>query len=122
MSDFDSLPQPGTQPFFPALLSCIRCAAPSLPLDPVVLQALLLCLLAGNKNLILRTREEDIGYVSKLATSVSVQMFSCCHFNLIIRYTLVELKHHCQSISSIVQMAGLRNYTSIDSILFRLLT
>jgi hypothetical protein len=71
MTGFGELPHPGTPPYFPALLACIRAAAPSLPLDPVVLQALLLCLLAGDKNLILRTREEDVASVSKLATSVS---------------------------------------------------
>jgi len=73
--DIDILPQPGTPPFFPAVLASIRTAAPSLPLDPVVLQALLLCLLAGDKNLILRTREEDVGSVSKLAASVSTMTF-----------------------------------------------
>jgi hypothetical protein len=68
-----ALPHPGTPPFFPAVLASIRAAAPSLPLDPVVLQALLLCLLAGDKNLILRAREEDVGAVSKLTASVSVE-------------------------------------------------
>jgi hypothetical protein len=71
MSGLGDLPTPGTPPFFPALLASIRAAAPGLPLDPVVLQALLLCLLAGDKNLILRTREEDVSSVSKLAASVS---------------------------------------------------
>jgi hypothetical protein len=74
--DPDTLPHPGTPPFFPAVLSRIRAAAPSLPLDPVVLQALFLCLLADDKNLILRTREEDIGSATKLAVSVSVQIQS----------------------------------------------
>jgi hypothetical protein len=104
--DLDSLPQPGTQPFFPALLSCIRSAAPSLPLDPVVLQALLLCLLADDKNLILRTREEDIGCVSKLVASVSVQIFSCCPF-IIIFFTPLS-SYQSVLASGIVQMAGLR--------------
>jgi hypothetical protein len=70
------LPHPATPPFFPALLASIRTSAPNLPLDPVVLQALLLCLIAGEKNLILRTREEDVASVSKLATSVSIHMLS----------------------------------------------
>lgn len=70
-ADTGVLPDPGTPAFFPAVLSQIRGAAPHLALDPVLLQALLLCLLAGNKNLILRTREDEIGPVSKLAVSVS---------------------------------------------------
>ena len=69
--DTGVLPDPGTPAFFPAILAQIRGAAPHLALDPVLLQALLLCLLAGNKHLILRTREDDIGPVSKLAVSVS---------------------------------------------------
>ena len=67
--DSGVLPQAGTPPFFPAVLASIRAAAPNLPLDPVLLQALLLSFLA-RQNLILRTREEDIGSVSKLAASV----------------------------------------------------
>lgn len=77
------LPHPGTPPFFPALLANIRAAAPSLPLDPVVLQALLLCLLAGGKNLILRTREEDVGAVSKLAASVSLSLIVFLSFSFL---------------------------------------
>lgn len=69
--DPNDLPNAGTPPFFPSLLASIRGVAPSLPLDPVVLQALLLCILAGDKSLILRTREDDIGSVSKLVASVS---------------------------------------------------
>lgn len=63
--------EPGTPSFFPAVLAQIRGATPHIPLDPVILQALLLCILAGDKNLILRTREEDVGPVAKLAASVS---------------------------------------------------
>ena len=70
--DFTALSQPGTLPFFPSLLSSIQTNAPNVPLDPVALQAILLCLLAGNKNLILRsTREDDIGSITKLTASVS---------------------------------------------------
>lgn len=69
------VPQPGTPPFFPSLLSSIRTNAPNVPLDPVALQAVLLCLLAGNKNLILRsTREDDIGSVAKVTASVSLSL------------------------------------------------
>jgi hypothetical protein len=70
-NDIRVLPQVGTPPFFPAVLAGIRTAAPTLPLDPVVLQTLLLCLIAGEKNLILRTQEEDMASVSKLTASVS---------------------------------------------------
>lgn len=88
--DLDSLAQPGTQSFFPALLSSVRNAAPSLPLDPVVFQALLLCLLAGDKNLILRTREDDIGCVSKLVASVSRQLCFSLWSLRVILFTLLS--------------------------------
>lgn len=63
----------GTQAFLPALLSYIRnVAAPvSLPLDHVIFQSILLCLVAGDKHLILRTPEEDVGLVVRLAVWVS---------------------------------------------------
>ncbi|KAG1751443.1 uncharacterized protein EDB91DRAFT_1243706 [Suillus paluster] len=48
--DPDNLPNPGSTLFLPSLLAHIRAAAP------------------GDRNLILRTREEDIGLVSRLAT------------------------------------------------------
>lgn len=63
----------GTQAFFPTLLSYIHhVAAPaSLPLDHVILQSILLCLIARDKHLILRTPEEDIALVVRLAAWVS---------------------------------------------------
>jgi hypothetical protein len=63
----------GTQAFLPALLSYIRnVAAPvSLPLDHVIFQSILLCLVAGDKHLILRTPEEDVGLVVRLTVWVS---------------------------------------------------
>ncbi|KIM75934.1 hypothetical protein PILCRDRAFT_826765 [Piloderma croceum F 1598] len=85
MSGLGDLPTPGTPPFFPALLASIRAAAPGLPLDPVVMQALLLCLLAGDKNLILRTREEDVPSVSKLAASTLTSVFGYSTHKLKIR-------------------------------------
>lgn len=62
----------GTQSFLPALLSYIRdLAAPaSLPLDQVIFQSILLCLIAGDNHLILRTPEEDVGLVVRLAVWV----------------------------------------------------
>lgn len=62
---------PGTADYFPALVSRIRTIAPNLPLEPVVLESVLLCLAAGSKNLILRTEDDDVGFVAKSVTSVS---------------------------------------------------
>ncbi|KAF9479038.1 hypothetical protein BDN70DRAFT_879192 [Pholiota conissans] len=60
----------GTQAFLPSLLAHIRgsttTTGTALPLDQVILQSILLCLIAGEKHLILRTLEEDIGFTSKL--------------------------------------------------------
>ncbi|EGO00505.1 hypothetical protein SERLA73DRAFT_73217 [Serpula lacrymans var. lacrymans S7.3] len=75
MIDPHLLPRPASPLFFPTLLAYIHSLAPSLPLDPVILQSLLLCLIAGHKNLILRTREEDVGLVSKLATLALSSIF-----------------------------------------------
>lgn len=66
---------PGTSDYFPDLLARLRAAAPSLPLEPVVFQSLLLCLAAGDKNLILRTHEEDISVVQKIAVSILTAVF-----------------------------------------------
>lgn len=71
----DNLPHPGSTLFLPSLLASIRAAAPGLPLEPVIIQVLLLCIVSGDRNLILRTREEDIGLVSRLATIVSILKF-----------------------------------------------
>src|ERR1700685_2052881 len=94
IGDAGALPHPGTPRFFPAVLTSIRAAAPSLPMDPVVLQAILLCLLAGDKNLILRTREEDMGLVSKLAASVSIHVLCCSfpfHIAFMVHHYLISL-------------------------------
>ncbi|TFK53538.1 hypothetical protein OE88DRAFT_1733444 [Heliocybe sulcata] len=61
---------PGTVGYFPDLLARLRTAAPSLPLEPLIFQSLLLCLVAGEKNLILRTQDEDISTVQKIAASI----------------------------------------------------
>ncbi|OBZ70852.1 hypothetical protein A0H81_09222 [Grifola frondosa] len=88
-------PLPGTAAYLPDLVSRIRDAHPDLPLDPVILQSLLLCIVAqtrspstvagGNEdsatagraglNLILRTREEDIGLVLNLAALFLTTIF-----------------------------------------------
>lgn len=68
---------PGTPPFFPALLAHVQdLAAPSLPLDAVVFQSILLCLIAGEKHLLLRAPERDVRLVVKLAFMVSKQINS----------------------------------------------
>ncbi|KAG2756248.1 hypothetical protein P692DRAFT_20792787 [Suillus brevipes Sb2] len=73
----DNLPHPGSTLFLPSLLASIRAAAPGLPLEPVIIQVLLLCIVSGDRNLILRTREEDIGLVSRLATISLTTVFGC---------------------------------------------
>jgi hypothetical protein len=67
----------GTQAFLPALHVYIRnvANAASLPLDHVIFRSLLLCLIAGDKHLILRTPEEDVGLTVKLTVWVSPTFF-----------------------------------------------
>ncbi|KAF9010739.1 hypothetical protein BDQ17DRAFT_1346836 [Cyathus striatus] len=69
----------GTPAFFPTLLHHIRTAAPNpalLPLHKLLFQSILLCLVAGNKHLILTTPEDDIGLVVKLAVWTLQSLFS----------------------------------------------
>lgn len=75
---------------FPSILSRVREAYPDLPLDPVILQSILLCLIAGRfnqthgqgsethkgKNLLLRTRKEDVGMVLSITAMVSERLFA----------------------------------------------
>ncbi|KAG7446689.1 uncharacterized protein BT62DRAFT_1076228 [Guyanagaster necrorhizus] len=67
----------GSSAFFPRLLSNVREAtsAAGLPLDTVILQSILLCFISGDKHLILRTSEEDIPYVQRIAVTVSTCLF-----------------------------------------------
>ncbi|KIJ68090.1 hypothetical protein HYDPIDRAFT_25535 [Hydnomerulius pinastri MD-312] len=83
--DVSALPRPGTQFFLPSLLGQVRAAAPGLPLEPVIIQVLLLCIISGDRNLILRTRDEDIGLVTKLTTLA---------LNAIFGYNVHKLKCH----------------------------
>ncbi|KAG6375539.1 hypothetical protein JVT61DRAFT_3099 [Boletus reticuloceps] len=80
-----ALPPPGTHLFLPSLLTHVRSAAPGFPLEPVIVQVLLICIISGNKNLILRTRDEDIPLVSKLTTLA---------LNTIFGYNTHRLKCH----------------------------
>ena len=66
------LATPGTPDFFSSLLEYIRTNAPGFPLDPVIFQSIILGIMAGNKHLLLRTREDDIVVVQNLAALVSV--------------------------------------------------
>lgn len=67
----------GTPSFFPSLLANIRqITSNTFPVDPVILQSILLCLVAGDKHLILRTSDEDVTLVVKLAALVSVVMLT----------------------------------------------
>ena len=72
----------GTTAYLASCTTRIRDTFPDFPLEPVIFQSILLCLVAGcsdetsdgqkrRKNLILRTREEDVGLVSNLAHMVS---------------------------------------------------
>ena len=62
-----------TDGFYSMLLSNAHSAAPDLPLDPVVFRSLLLCILAsGDKNLLLRSHDEDVSLVQNVTALVSV--------------------------------------------------
>ncbi|KAE9408784.1 hypothetical protein BT96DRAFT_781267, partial [Gymnopus androsaceus JB14] len=60
----------GTPSFVPLLLTYVRNASSGFPIEPVIFQSILLCLISGNKHLILRTAEDDVGLVVKLAVKV----------------------------------------------------
>jgi hypothetical protein len=66
---------PGTPDFFASILEFVRATAPDVPLDPVIFQAIVLCVMAGNKHVLLRPREEDITVVQNLAALVSNSVF-----------------------------------------------
>lgn len=74
------LGDPGTPDFFASALRFIRSTAPGIPLDPVIFQSILLSVMAGNKHVLLRTRDEDISTVQNLAALVSdlIQPSLCC--------------------------------------------
>jgi len=71
-SPADLRPLVGTPVLLPSLLSYIRHSPHgTLPLDPAIFQAILLCMVAGNKHLLLHTPEEDVNLVVRLAVWVS---------------------------------------------------
>ena len=62
---------PGRPDFFASVLRFIRTSAPGFPLDPVIFQSIILSVMAGNKHVLLRVKDEDISIVQSLATLVS---------------------------------------------------
>jgi DNA-binding transcriptional LysR family regulator len=68
----DAMALPGTADYFPSLVSRVRGASPNISLEPVIFESLLLCLIAGSSNLILRAEEEDLGLVARQVASVSL--------------------------------------------------
>lgn len=67
------LPLVGTSAFLPAAIAYIQgLASATLPLDPSIFQAILQCIIAGDKNLIIHTPEEDVSLVARLAVWVSI--------------------------------------------------
>ncbi|KAK1230253.1 hypothetical protein PQX77_006682 [Marasmius sp. AFHP31] len=80
-----SLNHLGTPDFLRILVPYIQSAFPSLPVDPVILQSILLCLLAGGKHLILRTYEDDISLVVKIAVKTLSSVFGLATHKVRIR-------------------------------------
>ncbi|TRM69373.1 hypothetical protein BD626DRAFT_473855 [Schizophyllum amplum] len=76
-----TLPPFGDPAFAPALFSLIRDAAPlNAPVDPVLIQSILLCLVAGDKHLIFRTALEDVSATAKAALVTLSAIFGLtCH-------------------------------------------
>jgi hypothetical protein len=68
---------PGKPDFFASVLRFIRASAPGFPLDPVIFQSIILSILAGNKHLLLRAKDEDVSIVQSLAALVSNAILVC---------------------------------------------
>lgn len=77
----------GSPAFFPALITYIRSlsSSPSVPLDQLIVKSVLLCLVAGDKHLILRTPEDDIGLVVRLVAWTLSSVFNYTTHKLKIR-------------------------------------
>jgi len=72
----DLQPLVGSPAFVPAVHSYVRNSSHgNLPLDPVIFQAILLCMVAGDKHLIFHTPEEDVGLVVKLSVWTLSSLF-----------------------------------------------
>jgi hypothetical protein len=68
---------PGKPDFFASVLRFIRTSAPGFPLDPVIFQSVILSVMAGNKHVLLRAKDEDISIVQSLAALVSNTILVC---------------------------------------------
>jgi hypothetical protein len=68
---------PGKPDFFASVLRFIRTSAPGFPLDPVIFQSIILSVMAGNKHVLLRAKDEDISIVQSLAALVSNPILVC---------------------------------------------
>lgn len=72
----------GSSAFLPSLLAYVRnSSSGNLPLDTGIFRAILQCMVAGDKYLILLTPEEDIPLVVRLAVWVSISVL-CFHVSL----------------------------------------
>lgn len=67
----------GKPDFFASVLRFVRTSAPGFPLDPVIFQSIMLSVIAGNKHVLLRAKDEDISMVQSLATLVSNAILVC---------------------------------------------
>ncbi|KAG6853777.1 hypothetical protein C0991_001488 [Blastosporella zonata] len=66
----------GSSAFLPAALAYVRnSSSGNLPLDPGIFQAILQCMVAGDKYLLLHTPEEDVALVAKLAAWTLLSIF-----------------------------------------------
>lgn len=68
---------PGMPEFFASVLRFIRTSAPGFPLDPVIFQSIMISVMAGNRHVLLRAKDEDIGIVQSLAALVSNTTLIC---------------------------------------------
>ena len=81
---------PGMPDFFASIMRFIRARVPTVPLDPVIFQSIMLSVMAGNKHVILRAKDEDIAIVQNLAALVSNLTLVCA---LVGDYSLLSLGH-----------------------------
>ena len=81
---------PGMPDFFASIMRFIRATAPAVPFDPVIFQSIMLSVMAGNKHVILRAKDEDIAIVQNLAALVSSLTLVCA---LMRDYSLLSLGH-----------------------------
>lgn len=71
-SPVSGLELPGESDFFASLYAYAQELAPGLPINRVVFQSVLLCILAGSRSLVLRTRDEDVALLTNTTAFVSL--------------------------------------------------